>query len=71
MPLTPSGLTGEGVTVRVGSYTRQPGGYGQRVVHHRAGEQLAVLVVDGVLVERLADALRDAAVHLARPRAAG
>ena len=31
----------------------------------RAGQQVAVLVVDRLLAERLRDALRDAAVHLA------
>ena len=43
---------------------RQPGGEGQGVVHQRAGEELAVLVELGALVERLADALDGAAVHL-------
>ena len=32
---------------------------------NRAGQQLAVLVVDRVLQQRLADALGDAALHLA------
>ena len=32
---------------------------------HRAGQQLAALVVDRVLQQRLADALRHAALHLA------
>src|SRR3990170_8929948 len=35
------------------------------VVHERTGEKLAVLAVDGVLMDRLADALNDAAMHLA------
>ena len=39
--------------------------FGIAVVHQLAGDQLAVLVVDGLLVERLAQALHDAAVHLA------
>ena len=35
-----------------------------RVVHERSGQQLAVVVVDGLLDHRLADALRQAAVDL-------
>ena len=38
---------------------------GHRVVHERAGQQLAVLVVDERLVERPAEALGGAAPHLA------
>ena len=37
----------------------------QRVIHVRAGQQLALLVVDRVLAQRLADALHDAAMGLA------
>ena len=36
-----------------------------RVVHERAGHELALLVIDRVLHQRLADALRHAALHLA------
>ena len=36
-----------------------------RVVHERSADQLARAVVEGRLHQRLADALRDAAVHLA------
>ncbi len=35
------------------------------VVHVAAGDELAVLIVDGVLEQRLADALGDTAMHLA------
>src|SRR5262249_57783164 len=35
------------------------------VVHQRAGHELAVLVVDGGLAQRLADSLGNPAVHLA------
>ena len=38
---------------------------GMRVVHERAGDELAVLVVDRAFEQRLADALGDAAMHLA------
>ena len=38
---------------------------GQGVVEHGAGQELAVVAVDGALPERLADALGDAAVELA------
>jgi hypothetical protein len=44
---------------------RQVVGPGHAVVHEGAGDQLAVLVVDGVLEQRLADALDDAAMDLA------
>ena len=44
---------------------RQPRGPRQRVVEHRARQELAVVAVDGPLPERLADALDDAAVELA------
>ena len=64
-PLTPSELTGDGVSVRSVSKRRQLGRGGQRVVDERAGDQLALLVVDDLLVQRLADRVGDAAVHLA------
>ena len=35
------------------------------VVHHRAGHELALFVIDRAFQQRLADALRDAAMHLA------
>src|SRR5262249_45306904 len=38
---------------------------GYQVVHEGTGEQVAVGVVDGLLVQRLGDALDNAAVHLA------
>ena len=38
--------------------------FGHRVVHQRSGQELAGLVVDHLLEEGAADALRDAAVHL-------
>ena len=37
----------------------------QRVLHQRAGQELARRVVDDLFVERAADALRDRALHLA------
>ena len=63
-------LDAEGVHRRrglgaVGVEARQLGRRGQRVVHERARDQLALVVVDHLLVERLADRVRDAAVHLA------
>ena len=46
---------------------RHVGGARHRVVHEARGQQLAGgLVVDGVLHQRLADALHHAAMHLAR-----
>src|ERR1051326_8712115 len=44
---------------------RQIVGARHGVVHVGAGDELALVVVDGVLEQRLADALRHAAVHLA------
>ena len=44
---------------------RQIVGARHGVVHERAGDELAVLVVDRAFAQRLADALRDAAMHLA------
>ena len=44
---------------------RQLGGGGERVARECVRQRVAVLVVDEVLVERLRDAGRDAAVHLA------
>ena len=64
-PLTPSRLTGDGRLGAVGLERRDLGRGGQRVVDERAGDQLAVLVVDDLLVQRLADAVGHAAVHLA------
>ena len=44
---------------------RELGGGRERVADEGAGQRVAVLVVDDLLVERLRDAGRDAAVHLA------
>ena len=53
---------------RVGVAALDPGndaGLGHGIVHQLAGDELAVVVVDGLLPERLAEALHHAAVHLA------
>ena len=50
---------------RVHLDVRQAVGSGQSVVEHRAGQELAVLVVDALLPHGLADALHDPAVDLA------
>ena len=63
-PLMPSGLWGW----RVGHADlegRQVVGPRHAVVHVGAGQELAVLVVDAAFEQRLADALGDAAMHLA------
>ena len=44
---------------------RDVGGGGAQVVHERAGEQVAVLVVDDPLEKRRADAVREPAAYLA------
>ena len=64
-PLMPSGLDGHLVDGRVDLERRQIIGARHAVVHERAGHELAVLVIDRAFEQRLADALRDAAVHLA------
>ena len=61
----PSGLDGHLVVGGVDLERRQVIGARHAVVHERAGHELAVLVVDRAFEQRLADALRDAAVHLA------
>ena len=66
MPFTPSGLVGLGRDRVVGGRalgTSAAGGH--QVVGERRRAQVAVLVVDGLLEQRLGDALDDAAVHLA------
>ena len=69
-PLTPSGLTGVGVSV-LSISSMGIVAAGNRVVHQRSRDELAVLVVDRVLAQRLAETLRDAAVHLAVDAASG
>ena len=65
MPLAPSGLSGVGVSVERTSKRRQLGGGGDAVVGEVGGQRVAVGVVADLLVQRLADARRDAAVLLA------
>ena len=64
-PLMPSGFDGAWGDRHVDLERRQVVGARHAVVHERAGDELAVLVVDGAFEQRLADALGDAAVHLA------
>ena len=65
MPLTPSGLVGHGVTVWSSSKLGTSRGRRHEVVGERRRLQVAVVVVDGLLEQRLGDALDDAAVDLA------
>ena len=71
MPFAPSGLSGVGVSVFDRLEARELGRARHRVVHEVAGERVAVVVVDNLLVQRLRDALRDAAVLLPGARASG
>ncbi len=64
-PFTPSGLTGDGVMVWLRFDPRHHVRLGHRVIHELAGDELAVIVIDGLLPQRLAEPLRDAAMHLA------
>ena len=70
-PLTPSGLDVAGVSVRSVVKLGRSAAEGMRVVDERAVDQRALLVVVGLLEQRLRDALREAAVHLALDDAAG
>ncbi len=65
MPLTPSGLVGDGRDGVAGGDRRHVAGGGDHVVGEGRGLQVAVGVVDGFFEQRLGDALDDAAVHLA------
>ena len=65
MPLTPSELTGDGVSVRSSSKDGTSAALGQRVVGEVARDELAVLVVVDALEQRLADGVHDPAVDLA------
>ena len=64
-PLMPSGLEGQGVSVIADLEGRQVVGARHAVIHEARGHELAVVVVDRAFQQRLADALRDAAMHLA------
>ena len=64
-PLAPSGLSGDGRARLLDLDVRHVGGARDRVVHQRAGQELAVRVVDDLLHQRLAQALGEAAVELA------
>ena len=64
-PLMPSGFSGDGVSRWSISIVGHLGDVRHQEVHERRVEQLPVLVVGHPLVERAADALRDAAVDLA------
>ena len=66
MPFAPSGLRGDGVSVFDRFEARELGRARHRVVGERRRERVAVGVVDVLLPQRLRDALRDAAVLLAR-----
>ena len=64
-PLTPSGFVVDGVSVRSVVKLGRSDGRGQGVVDERAVDQRALLVVVGLLEQRLRDALGEPAVHLA------
>ena len=65
MPLAPIGLVGLGVVVWSSVKLGSSAADGHQVVHQRRVLERAVVVVHGLLEERLGDALDDAAVHLA------
>ena len=63
IPLAPSGLRGVGVTVWAVSKLGSSAALGIEYVGEVGGQRVAVLIEDDLLVERLCDALRHAAVH--------
>ena len=64
-PLTPSGLLGAGVAMKAVWNDGRSRGARHGVIHEACRQELAGLaVVDDLLHQRLADALRQAAVHL-------
>ena len=65
-PLAPSGLVVQGEGMALEAEIRHVGGPRQAVVLVAAGQQLAFLGIGDPLVQRLADALDDAAMRLAR-----
>ena len=65
MPLAPSGLSGDGVSVCAASNDGNSAALGMRVLGERRRERVAVVVVDHLLPQRLRDARREPAVHLA------
>ena len=64
-PLTPSGLSGDGVSRWSDLDVRHLGRVGDQEIDEVGVERIAVGVVLDPLVHRAADALRDAAQHLA------
>ena len=64
-PLVPSGLDLGGRGMVADFHQRNVFGARHRVIHERAGDRLAAVVVADFLHQRLADALRDAAMQLA------
>ena len=63
-PLAPSGWCGDGVTVLADLPGGRLDGRRQQVVHERAGQVVAVLVVGDLLVQRRGEAHRQPAVDL-------
>ena len=63
-PLTPSGLVVHGTTWWPSAQAAAVVRARHHVVHERRGDELAVLAVDDLLAEHLAEPLRDAAVDL-------
>ena len=64
-PFTPSGLSGEGVSLIERRQHRQLGRGRQQVVREGGGERLAAVVVAHPFEQRVADPVRDAAMDLA------
>ena len=65
MPLAPSGLSGDGVSVCATSNVGNSAALGMRVLGERRRERVGVVVVDHLLPERLRDPRRQPTVHLA------
>ena len=54
-PFAPSGFTGDGVSVLIKLKVRDHHGFGQSVIHQRAGDELAGFVVNNFFKHGLAD----------------
>src|SRR5262249_10681455 len=63
-PVTPNGLNGFRRPRSHGGELRNPGSARSRLIHQRAGENLAVIAEEHLFAKRLAETLSHAAVNL-------
>ena len=70
-PFHPKRVVGAERDLRADRHAREIVGTGHGIVHERTRDQLPLLIVDGVLEQRLADPLHDAPPGSALPRSWG